>query len=76
MMLKVGDIVRQKAGGPEMTVVGVDLRSSDAICIWLVNNVFQRNRFKFLTLQKIERRSPRLEQIELAVLLENCFTDR
>jgi len=76
MPLKVGDTVRLKTGGPEMTVVGLDLENSDALCIWLVDNVVQRNRFKFLTLRKVEPRSPSLEQIELAMLLENAFTDR
>jgi uncharacterized protein YodC (DUF2158 family) len=36
---KVGDIVRLKTGGPEMTVEAVDMKGPDVICTWVAKTV-------------------------------------
>ena len=51
---KVGDLVRLKTGGPEMTVEAVDARSPDVICTWVAESVRRHGRFKALLLQKVE----------------------
>ena len=35
MQFKVGDVVRLKTGGPEMTVEATDEKSPDVICTWI-----------------------------------------
>ena len=37
MSFKVGDVVRLKTGGPEMTVEASDGKSPDIICTWLAD---------------------------------------
>jgi uncharacterized protein YodC (DUF2158 family) len=55
MGLKIGDVVRLKTGGPEMTVEAVDTNSSDVFCTWFAENASQRSRFKSLILRKVEQ---------------------
>ena len=54
MSFKVGDVVRLKTGGPEMTVEAADAKDADVICTWLADEAPQHRRFKSLTLRKIE----------------------
>ena len=54
MSFKIGDVVRLKTGGPEMTVEATDGKSLEVICTWLAEKVHQHSRFKCLTLRKIE----------------------
>jgi uncharacterized protein YodC (DUF2158 family) len=54
---KVGDIVRLKTGGPEMTVEAVDMKGPDVICTWVAETVRRRGRFKALLLQKVEEKA-------------------
>ena len=56
MPFKVGDVVRLKTGGPEMTVEAVEARSPDVICTWLAQTVRRHGRFKALLLQKMDER--------------------
>jgi uncharacterized protein YodC (DUF2158 family) len=65
MQFKIGDIVRLKLGGPEMTVEAVDLRTADVQCTWLVDNLLHRSRFKLLTVRKAKLRPPKLELAQL-----------
>jgi uncharacterized protein YodC (DUF2158 family) len=51
---KVGDIVRLKTGGPEMTVEAVDMKGPDVICTWVAETVRRHGRFKALLLQKVD----------------------
>jgi uncharacterized protein YodC (DUF2158 family) len=53
MPLKVGDVVRLKTGGPEMTVEAADARDADVICTWLADEAPQHRRFKSLALRKL-----------------------
>ena len=53
---KVGDVVRLKTGGPEMTVEAVDAKGPDVICIWVAETVRRHGRFKALLLQKVEEK--------------------
>jgi uncharacterized protein YodC (DUF2158 family) len=53
---KVGDVVRLKTGGPEMTVEAVEARSPDVICTWLAQTVRRHGRFKALLLQKVDEK--------------------
>jgi uncharacterized protein YodC (DUF2158 family) len=53
---KVGDVVRLKTGGPEMTVEAVEARSPDVICTWVAENVSRHGRFKGLLLHKVEEK--------------------
>lgn len=58
MTFKVGDVVRLKTGGPEMTVEAVDTKSHEILCTWLaVEGVPQESRFKGLALRKVEAKS-------------------
>jgi len=52
-LFKVGDVVRLKTGGPEMTVEAVEARSPDVICTWFAENAPRHGRFKALLLQKV-----------------------
>jgi uncharacterized protein YodC (DUF2158 family) len=54
MPFKVGDVVRLKTGGPEMTVEAADARDADVICTWLADKAPQHRRFKSLTLRKLK----------------------
>ena len=54
---KVGDIVRLKTGGPEMTVEAVDMKGPDVICTWVAETVRRHGRFKGLLLQKVEEKA-------------------
>jgi uncharacterized protein YodC (DUF2158 family) len=56
MPFKVGDVVRLKTGGPEMTVEAVEARSPDVICTWLAQTMRRHGRFKALLLQKVEEK--------------------
>ena len=51
---KVGDIVRLKTGGPEMTVEAVDMKGPDVICTWVAETVRRHGRFKVSLLQKVD----------------------
>jgi uncharacterized protein YodC (DUF2158 family) len=51
---KVGDVVRLKTGGPEMTVEAADEKSPDVICTRVAETVRRHGRFKALLLQKVE----------------------
>ena len=53
---KVGDIVRLKTGGPEMTVEAVDMKGPDVICTWVAETVRRHGRFKALLLQKVDEK--------------------
>ena len=57
MPFKVGEVVRLKTGGPEMTIEAIDAKSPDVICTWLAENDPQHSRFKSLTLRKVEAAS-------------------
>jgi uncharacterized protein YodC (DUF2158 family) len=54
---KVGDIVRLKTGGPEMTVEAVNMKGPDVICTWVAETVRRHGRFKVLLLQKVEEKA-------------------
>ena len=54
MPFVVGDVVRLKTGGPDMTVEAADKKRSDVVCSWLAENVRQHARFKSLTLRKVD----------------------
>jgi uncharacterized protein YodC (DUF2158 family) len=69
MQFKIGDIVRLKTGGPEMTVEAVDLRTADVQCTWLTDNLLHRSRFKSLAVRDAKLRPPKLE---LSALLQNA----
>ena len=62
MPFKVGDIVRLKTGGPEMTVEAVDAKSPDVICTWLAEDVLRHGRFKALLLHRVEEKHGELER--------------
>jgi uncharacterized protein YodC (DUF2158 family) len=61
MPFKVGDVVRLKTGGPEMTVEAVEARSPDVICTWSAQTARRHSRFKSLTLQKVEEKHAEAE---------------
>jgi uncharacterized protein YodC (DUF2158 family) len=61
MQFKVGDVVRLKTGGPEMTVEAAETRSPDVICTWMAQTVRRHSRFKSLTLQKVEEKPAEAE---------------
>jgi len=65
MPLNVGDVVRLKTGGPEMTVEAVDAKSPDVICTWHADEVHQHSRFKSLTLRKVEAKPAKAERSSL-----------
>jgi uncharacterized protein YodC (DUF2158 family) len=69
MQFEIGDIVRLKIGGPEMTVEAVDLRTAEVQCTWLVGNLLHRSRFKSLAVRKATLTPPKLE---LSALLRNA----
>ena len=69
MEFKIGDIVRLKTGGPEMTVEAVDLRTAEVQCTWLVDNLLHRSRFKSFAVREATLRPPKLE---LSALLQNA----
>jgi len=54
MPFKVGEVVRLKTGGPEMTVEAFDAKTPDVVCTWLADKVLQHSRFKSLTLRKVD----------------------
>ena len=58
---KVGDIVRLKTGGPEMTVEAVNMKGPDVICTWVAETVRRHGRFKVLLLQKVEEKPAEVE---------------
>jgi uncharacterized protein YodC (DUF2158 family) len=58
VLFKVGDIVRLKTGGPEMTVAAVEAKNPDLICTWIAEGVGRHGRFKALLLQKVEQEVP------------------
>ena len=53
---KVGDIVRLKTGGPEMTVEAVNMKGPDVICTWVAETVRRHGRFNALLLQKVDEK--------------------
>ena len=65
MSFKVGDVVRLKTGGPEMTVEASDGKSPDIICTWLAEKARQHSRFKSLTLRKVEAKPAKAERSSL-----------
>ncbi len=50
---KVGDVVKLKSGGPEMTVEGVTDDGQKAICTWFAGNKPDRKAFPFGALREI-----------------------
>jgi uncharacterized protein YodC (DUF2158 family) len=48
--IKVGDVVKLKSGGPDMTVTKII--GDEAICDWFANDKRQRGTFKIETLKK------------------------
>ena len=60
MALSVGDVVRLKTGGPEMTVESTAQKGADVLCTWLAEGVAQRSHFKALTLRRVEATPPKL----------------
>ena len=69
MPFKLGDVVRLKTGGPEMTVEAIDAMTPDVICTWVAEQIQRHGRFKSLTLQNVEgkqdrRKAPRVPSIE------------
>jgi uncharacterized protein YodC (DUF2158 family) len=56
MQFKVGDVVRLKTGGSEMTVEAADEKSPDIICTWIAETVRRHGRFKALLLQKVDEK--------------------
>jgi uncharacterized protein YodC (DUF2158 family) len=65
MPLKVGDVVRLKTGGPEMTVEVVEAKTPEVICTWLAEKTSLHSRFKSLTLRKIDAESVRTKSSSL-----------
>ena len=61
MTFAVGDVVRLKSGGPDMTVEATDAKSADVVCTWLAENERQHSRFKSLTLRKVDTRPAKTE---------------
>jgi uncharacterized protein YodC (DUF2158 family) len=62
MPLKVGDLVRLKIGGPEMTIEAVDGKSPAVICTWIAGAVRRRGRFNASILQKVEEKQDKPER--------------
>ena len=62
---KVGDIVRLKTGGPEMTVEAVDMKGPDVICTWVAETVRRHGRFKALLLRKVVEKAAERERTTL-----------
>ncbi len=56
MQLEVGDVVRLKSGGPDMTVEGVG--EQDVDCVWFQGNNVLRNTFGAALLQKATPKGP------------------
>jgi uncharacterized protein YodC (DUF2158 family) len=65
MPFKVGDVVRLKTGGPEMTVEAADAKDADVICTWLADEALQHRRFKSLTLRKLNQASAKTKRSSL-----------
>ena len=65
MSFTVGDVVRLKTGGPEMTIEATDGKSPEVICTWLAEKVHQHSRFKSLTLRKVEAAPPKTKRSSL-----------
>lgn len=52
----VGDIVRLKSGGPDMTVRSVpDRLERDYFCQWFAGKKLEIGRFPFASLEKVKR---------------------
>jgi len=41
-MIKIGDVVKLKSGGPDMTVVGVGASTNDLQCAWFSGEHFDK----------------------------------
>ena len=65
MQFKVGDVVRLKTGGPEMTVEVADEKSPDVICTWIAETIRRHGRFKALLLHKVVEKAAERERTTL-----------
>jgi uncharacterized protein YodC (DUF2158 family) len=65
MQFKVGDVVRLKTGGPEMTVEAADEKSPDVICTWIAETIRRHARFKALLLHKVVEKAAERERTTL-----------
>lgn len=52
-MIKIGEIVRLKSGGPSMTV-SLENNDGTVYCIWFDNNEPKRSKFYTHTLVKVD----------------------
>jgi uncharacterized protein YodC (DUF2158 family) len=52
MDLKVGDVVKLKSGGPEMTIQELDAVNGMVDCIWFDGKTQRRDEFSMETVQK------------------------
>ena len=65
MQFKVGDVVRLKTGGPEMTVEAADEKSPDVICTWIAETIRRHARFNALLLHKVVEKAAERERTTL-----------
>ena len=65
LQFKVGDVVRLKTGGPEMTVEVADEKSPDVICTWIAETIRRHGRFKALLLRKVVEKAAERERTTL-----------